>query len=84
MNIQELALMRGATRSATVTCQDAVELLAVGRQDFIDIFMHSEKNKEPEHIKFLRQVDILQGWPVDKLPWNDPKICLFTYFRWVK
>ncbi|KAK2146642.1 hypothetical protein LSH36_592g00048 [Paralvinella palmiformis] len=77
----ELALMHGAKRSATVTCKDDVELLAVGREDFIDIFMHVEKNTEPEHIQFLRQIDILRGWPIDKLPWDDPKICLFTYFR---
>ena len=73
--------MHGAKRSATVTCKDDVELLAVGREDFIDIFMHVEKNTEPEHIQFLRQIDILRGWPIDKLPWDDPKICLFTYFR---
>lgn len=73
--------MHGATRSATVTCKDDVELLAVGREDFIDIFMHVEKNTEPEHIQYLRQIDLLQGWPIHKLPWNDTKICLFTYFR---
>ena len=73
--------MHGAKRSATVTCKDDVELLAVGREDFIDIFMHVEKNKEPEHIQFLRTIDILKGWPIDSLPWDDPKTCLFTYFR---
>ena len=73
--------MHGATRSATVTSKDNMELLALGRDDFIDIFMHIEKDREPEHIRYLRALDIIKGWPIDKLPWDDPKICLFTYFR---
>ncbi|XP_067661280.1 cyclic nucleotide-binding domain-containing protein 2-like [Haliotis asinina] len=77
----ELALMHGSRRSATVTCKNDVELLAVGRQDFIDIFMNVETNKEPEHITFLRSVDTLRGWPLEVLPYNDPKTCIYTYFR---
>lgn len=73
--------MHGATRSATVTCQDDVELLAVGREDFIDIFMHFEKDREPEHISYLRNIELMDGWPKEKLPYDDPKTCLFTYFR---
>ncbi|XP_064603627.1 uncharacterized protein LOC135469039 [Liolophura sinensis] len=77
----ELALMHGALRSATVTCKDSVELLAVGRQDFINVFMHVEKNREPEHIQYLRSIDTFYGWPIEKLPYDNPKICLFTFFR---
>lgn len=77
----ELALMRGARRSATVTCKTNVELLAVSREDFIDIFMHIEQDKEPEHIGFLRTLDLFHGWPVEKLPYDNPRICLFTFFR---
>ncbi|XP_060078864.1 cyclic nucleotide-binding domain-containing protein 2-like [Ylistrum balloti] len=77
----ELALMHGAKRSATVTCKNSVELLAVGRDDFIDIFMPVEKDQEPEHIRFLRSVILLKGWPIVRLPYHDPKICCFTYFR---
>ena len=73
--------MHGARRSATVTCKTDVELLAVSREDFIDIFMHIEKDREPEHIQFLRTVDILKGWPIEKLPYDNPRICLFTFFR---
>ena len=79
--MQELAIMHGATRSATVTCQTDVELLALNRDDFVDIFMHVERNREPEHIRYLRTVDILKDWPLEKLPWNDTRICLFMYFR---
>ncbi|XP_062585589.1 cyclic nucleotide-binding domain-containing protein 2-like isoform X1 [Saccostrea cucullata] len=77
----ELALMHGAKRSATVTCKNSVELLAVGREDFVDIFMPMDKDQEPEHIRFLRTVHLLKGWPIEKLPYHDTKICCFTYFR---
>ncbi|KAH3834909.1 cyclic nucleotide-binding domain-containing protein 2-like isoform X3 [Dreissena polymorpha] len=77
----ELALMHGARRSATVTCKTNVELLAVSREDFIDIFMHIETDREPEHIRFLRSIDLLRGWPIELLPQDNPRICLFTFFR---
>ncbi|XP_022321379.2 uncharacterized protein LOC111123374 isoform X3 [Crassostrea virginica] len=77
----ELALMHGAKRSATVTCKNSVELLAVGREDFVDIFMPMDKDQEPEHIRFLRTVHLMKGWPIERLPYHDPKICCFTYFR---
>ena len=75
--------MHGARRSATVTCKTNVELLAVSREDFIDIFMHIEKDREPEHIAFLRTIDVLRGWPLEKLPHDNPRICLFTFFRYL-
>lgn len=81
--LQELALMHAAKRSATVTCKNSVELLAVGREDFVDIFMPMDKDQEPEHIRFLRTVQLLKGWPIERLPYHDPKICCFTYFRFV-
>ncbi|KAK0064603.1 cyclic nucleotide-binding domain-containing protein 2-like isoform X3 [Biomphalaria pfeifferi] len=77
----ELALMHKSRRSATVTCKDDVELLAVGREDFIDIFMHVKEGVEPEHVSFLRTVPILQEWPIHVLPLDDPTILLFTYVR---
>lgn len=74
--------MHGAKRSATVTCKNSVELLAVGREDFVDIFMPMDKDQEPEHIRFLRTVHLMKGWPIERLPYHDPKICCFTYFRY--
>lgn len=75
--------MHGSKRTATVTCKNSVELLAVGRDDFVDIFMPKNKDQEPEHIRFLRSVNILNGWPIECLPHHDPKICCFTFFRYV-
>ncbi|KAK7480125.1 hypothetical protein BaRGS_00028609, partial [Batillaria attramentaria] len=81
MSFGELALMYGGKRSATVTCKDNVELLAVGRDDYIDIFMQSEQGGEPEHVKFLRSVRLLADFPVSSLPLDDPSVCLYTYVR---
>ncbi|CAG5131875.1 unnamed protein product, partial [Candidula unifasciata] len=77
----ELAFLHMSKRSATVTCRDDVELLCIDREDFIDIFMRPRKGDEPDHIKFLKSVDLLQGWPVSLLPHVNPKICAFTYVR---
>ncbi|PAA86090.1 hypothetical protein BOX15_Mlig018331g3 [Macrostomum lignano] len=77
----ELALLYGGKRSATVYCKDEVELLAVSREDFIDIFMNLESEDEPEHISFLREIPTLNGWPIDQLPYDNPKVCMFAYFR---
>lgn len=76
--------MYGGKRSATVSCKDDVELLAVSREDFIDIFMSMDRDVEPEHIRFLRQIPVLFDWPLNQLPYDDPSICLFTYFRSVR
>ncbi|XP_059152903.1 uncharacterized protein LOC131938762 [Physella acuta] len=77
----ELAILNMALRSATVTCREEVELIWIEREDFIDIFMRGVKGREAEHIAFLKGVDLLQGWPVNQLPQDNPKICAFTYVR---
>ncbi|XP_066287696.1 cyclic nucleotide-binding domain-containing protein 2-like [Branchiostoma lanceolatum] len=80
----ELALMHQSKRNASVICKDTVSLLAVGREDFVSIFMHGADKpdgQEPEHVRFLRKVPELQGWPVDKLPQHNPDVCLYTFFR---
>ena len=79
----ELAIMHGSARNATVVCDTEVAVLSIGRDDFIDIFMHVEGDKEPEHISYLRNVDIFKSWPIEQLPYNDPNICLLTFFRLV-
>ncbi|KAK6180869.1 hypothetical protein SNE40_008844 [Patella caerulea] len=77
----EIALIQGSIRTATVTCRTAVELLALDRTDYINIFMKAEGGREPEHIQFLKRMNIFKGFALDKIPWNDPTICAFTYVR---
>lgn len=73
--------MQGSPRSATVICHTDVAMLSIGRDEFVDIFMHVEKGKEPEHILFLKEVELLKNWPINLLPHNNPNICVLTYFR---
>ena len=52
---QELALLHHSKRTATVTSQDTVQLLSIGREDFFDIFMSGDgEDNMPEHIRFVR------------------------------
>jgi hypothetical protein len=73
--------MSGGTRNSSVICHTNVEMICVTREDFVDIFMHVEDGKEPDHIKFLRHVELIKDWPVQMIPHNDPRVCLVTYFR---
>ena len=73
--------MHGATRNATVTCHTDVSVLCIGRDDFVDIFMRQEQGKDPGHISFLKEINLLNSFPVDSLPHHDTKVCLLTYFR---
>lgn len=73
--------MHSQKRNATVTCHTDVSLLSIDRDDFVDIFMHVESGKEPEHVSYLRRIDLLRGWPIDKIPFHEPRICLLTFYR---
>lgn len=73
--------MQGSARTATVICHTDVTMLAIGRNEFIGIFMPVEKGKEPEHIILLREIELFNNWPIDLLPHNNPHICVLTYFR---
>ncbi|RUS84342.1 hypothetical protein EGW08_007874, partial [Elysia chlorotica] len=77
----DLAFLNMARRSATVTCRDTVEVICIERDDFINIFLRGERGREPAHFTFLRDVDILKGWPVSALPQDNPRICAYTYVR---
>eukprot|EP00112_Aurelia_sp_Birch-Aquarium-sp1_P006691 Seg1733.2 transcript_id=Seg1733.2/GoldUCD/mRNA.D3Y31 product="Cyclic nucleotide-binding domain-containing protein 2" protein_id=Seg1733.2/GoldUCD/D3Y31 len=77
----ELALLHDTARTATVICQSEVALLAVSRQDFIDIFLRSnEDDEEQEHIRFLRSVVYLKRLPLEECG-GRLGICLCHYFR---
>ena len=54
---KELALLHHSRRTATVVSQDFVQLLTIGRDDFIEIFMKvSEKDGIPEHVKVRKNI----------------------------
>ncbi|XP_006814718.1 uncharacterized protein LOC100377915 [Saccoglossus kowalevskii] len=77
----ELALLHHSVRTATVSSQGHVQLLAIGREDFFDIFMRGQRpGEEPEHITFLRQVECLKDFPFEKLM-EHPERCLFHFYK---
>ena len=50
---QELALLHGTRRTATVSCKDAVELIAVDKEDFVQM-NQLDSDEEKEHIRFVK------------------------------
>ncbi|XP_038055384.1 uncharacterized protein LOC119727545 isoform X2 [Patiria miniata] len=77
----ELALLHHSKRTATVSSQGEVQLLAIGREDFFDIFMRGQQpGEEPEHVKYLRQLSFMKHWPVERLI-EHPEMCLFHFYK---
>ncbi|KAL5252267.1 hypothetical protein ACHWQZ_G015144 [Mnemiopsis leidyi] len=75
----ELALLHGTRRTATVSCKDAVELIAVDKEDFVQM-NQLDSDEEKEHIKYCRTLPILQDWPVNLL--NETSgVCNFHFFK---
>ncbi|KAM3934886.1 cyclic nucleotide-binding domain-containing protein 2-like [Leptodactylus fuscus] len=77
----DVAILTNTKRNATVVCHDSVSLLAITRQDFLNIFLSSESHEGPDYIRMLESIDLLSGWPVHKLPYNNPRICVHTFYR---
>ncbi|XP_044141340.1 cyclic nucleotide-binding domain-containing protein 2-like [Bufo gargarizans] len=76
----DVAILTNTKRNATVVCHDAVSLLAITRQDFLNIFLSSDSQEGPDYIRLLESIDLLSGWPVHKLPYNNPRICVHTCY----
>ncbi|ESP00112.1 hypothetical protein LOTGIDRAFT_231021 [Lottia gigantea] len=81
MSFGELALLHHSRRTATVSSQDTVQMLTIGREDFFDIFMAgSGPGQIPDHIKFVSQLDFMKNWPIDRLVENSQH-CLLHFFK---
>ncbi|XP_067661228.1 cyclic nucleotide-binding domain-containing protein 2-like [Haliotis asinina] len=81
MSFGELALLHRSRRTATVTSQDTVQLLTIGREDFFEIFMAgSGPDDIPDHIKFVSQCEFMKDWPIEKLL-ERPEMCLIHFFK---
>ncbi|CAF0738558.1 unnamed protein product [Rotaria sordida] len=77
----EIALLNSKRRTATVTCQTDVTMLAIEQEDFVKIFMSNKERTEPDFITFLRQIPEFRGFPFEKIPPNDPYFCHVVYYR---
>ncbi|XP_022325597.2 uncharacterized protein LOC111125771 isoform X3 [Crassostrea virginica] len=76
----EIGLIFNTKRTATVESATSMELLVIGKEDFNRIFMNDNDEEESEHVKFLRQVPIMQNWPIDCLR-DEPGTCILHYFK---
>ncbi|KAK3607722.1 hypothetical protein CHS0354_016749 [Potamilus streckersoni] len=77
----EVGLIFNTKRTATVESATPMEVLVIGKEDFIRIFMDSEHpDKEAEHIGFLRQVPLFQNWPIESIK-EEPGSCLINYYK---
>ncbi|KAL4230434.1 hypothetical protein ACF0H5_010816 [Mactra antiquata] len=77
----EIGLLFDTLRTATVESTTPMELLVVGKEDFVRIFMKAENpDEEPEHVKFLRKVPFMKTWPTEVLK-LEPGACLAHYFK---
>ncbi|XP_069129692.1 uncharacterized protein [Argopecten irradians] len=81
MSFGEIGLIFNTLRTATVESASPMELLVIGKEDFNRIFMKAENpEEEAEHVQFLRQVPMMQTWPIEKLE-NEPGACLLHFFK---
>ncbi|CAI2737422.1 unnamed protein product, partial [Dicrocoelium dendriticum] len=78
---EELALIYGGKRSATVVCNSTVELLAMSRSDFTNIFMSASLDQGAEHVEFLRAHPLMPVAVLKVIDGANEKILLFSYFR---
>ncbi|KAF6032368.1 hypothetical protein EB796_009329 [Bugula neritina] len=74
----DIALLHNVERTATVESVTEMCLLVVGREDYKKIFL--QRGILQEHLNFLKSVNSLKHWPVEKL--NESRSdCIFHYFR---
>ncbi|XP_031753205.1 cyclic nucleotide-binding domain-containing protein 2-like [Xenopus tropicalis] len=77
----DVAILTNAKRNATIVCHETVSLLAISREDFLDIFQTSEIQEGPDYLNLLHSIDLLNGWPIHKLPYNNPRTCVHAFYR---
>uniref|UniRef100_A0A1I8GUH4 Cyclic nucleotide-binding domain-containing protein n=1 Tax=Macrostomum lignano TaxID=282301 RepID=A0A1I8GUH4_9PLAT len=77
----EVALLRQVARTASVVSQDATQLLAIGREEFNEIFTKPEPGRLlPGHVEFLAGCGFMRSFPLERLT-QQPSACLLTFFR---
>ncbi|XP_033107787.1 cyclic nucleotide-binding domain-containing protein 2-like [Anneissia japonica] len=77
----EVELLHGVQRASTVTTNSLCELLSIKKEDFFEIFLMVDKvTDEPAHVEFVKSLQFMNGWPVEKLAAN-PKMCFPHFYR---
>nr|XP_054773342.1 cyclic nucleotide-binding domain-containing protein 2-like [Lytechinus pictus] len=77
----ELELLHGDPRPCSITAEEPCQIIAIEKEDFMEMFIREgDAGKEIEHLKFLRALPFLKGWPVQKLN-EHPQMCLVHFFK---
>eukprot|EP00057_Strongylocentrotus_purpuratus_P010909 XP_011665383.1 PREDICTED: uncharacterized protein LOC587954 isoform X1 [Strongylocentrotus purpuratus] len=78
----ELAILNQSKRTSTVTTRENVEMFVISAEDFTNIVMsgNSKMLQDPGTATFMRSVEFLKEWPLNKIE-NNPKKCVFNFFR---
>ncbi|KAL4226762.1 hypothetical protein ACF0H5_014742 [Mactra antiquata] len=81
-NFGELAIARRIPRQSTVLTMEYTEFLTIDCDTYENIFMAGgvKTIHDPDHNNFMRSMNFLQNWPLEKLAIN-PKAMEFCYFR---
>lgn len=80
-NFGELAIINQTKRQSTVLTKTAVELISISSEAYEKTFLSggARRMTDPDHEAFMRSLDFLEGWPVEKLE-NNPQAFKFSYF----
>ncbi|XP_013391621.1 cyclic nucleotide-binding domain-containing protein 2-like [Lingula anatina] len=78
----ELSIISRDKRQSTIITKNYVELLCISATVYEQIFMvGGAKNiNDPDHNDFIRSIDCLDGWPIERLQ-LDPKLFVFSFFK---
>ncbi|XP_052281761.1 uncharacterized protein LOC127879129 [Dreissena polymorpha] len=77
----EIGLLFDTLRTATVESATPMELLVIGKEDFVRIFMKADNpDEEPDHIQFIKKIPFMSTWPLDVLK-LEAGACLTHYFK---
>ena len=55
-----------------------MELVSIGREEFFNIF--NKVGDESEHIEFLKSLEFLKSWPIEKFS-EQENTCLTHYYK---
>ncbi|KAI8797654.1 hypothetical protein BgiBS90_002831 [Biomphalaria glabrata] len=83
MSFGELELITHSKRQASVVCKTDVEVLSITYSEYQEIFMSGGivKLDNDEHFEFLRSLQFLRHWPVEKLKENPTASCIYYFHR---
>ena len=86
MHFGDLPVLSKSVHSTSLISRTNVQLLVIGKADFVDIFVdpkyeNSSKSNVEQSIEFLREIQLLNRWPLELLRNKPEMIKLRTFDR---